>query len=327
MLVKKKDNSWRLCIDYRTVNERTVKDKFPIPLIEELLDELHDAWFYSKLDLRSGYHHIRMKDKDKSKTAFRTHDGHYDFLVMPFGLTNAPSTFQNLMNEVFRLYLIKFVLVFFNDILVYNNSWEEHMEHLERVFTILQNQQLFAKKNNAPLLLKELTIWGKKGMEMDQQKIESIQAWPIPTSVKELRGFLWLAGNYRRFIRGYGEISRPVTNLLKKNNFTWTEESSMAFSRLKNAIVNAPVLALHDFSEAFTIEADASDQGVGAVLIQAKKPIAFMSKALSDRNLSLSIYDKGMLAIVMAVQKWRPYVLGMHFKIKTDHHNLKFLMQ
>ncbi|CAN6473212.1 unnamed protein product [Victoria cruziana] len=292
LLVKKKDGTWRFCVDYRALNEATVKDKHPIPVIDELLDELTGATYFSKIDLRAGYHQIRMEEEDIPKTAFRTHDGHYEFLVMPFGLTNAPATFQRCMNDLFREHLRDFVLVFFDDILVYSRDLCQHEQHLRRVLQILRDNQLYAKRSKCS--------FGQSSV-----------------------GYL---GHIVTREGGYGSIAAPLTRLLKKGGFEWTDTALRAFERLKAAMLSAPVLALPDFSQTFVVETDASDMGVGAVLSQGGHPIAFMSKALTHRARPLSTYEKELLAIVLAVEKWRPYLLGRRFVVRTDHSSLRYML-
>ena len=331
LLVRKADVSWRMCVDYRALNKDTVKDKFPILVVDELLNELNGAWVFSKLDLRSGYHHIRIKEKDIEKTAFRTHKDHYEFLVMPFGFTNAPSTFQSLMNDVFKPFLRKFVLVFFDDILVYSPNLSSHVLHLKTVLQASLDNKLFAKRSKCAFACFEVEylehiIFGK-GAQADSKKTAAMLDWPIPKVVKSLRGFLGLTEYYRKFIRNYGIIVAPLTDLLKKDAFEWNEKANLAFHNLKKVVSHPPFLVLPDFSQPFLVECDALSYGIGAVSMQASRPIAFHSQALKGKSIHLSTYEKELLGLAKAVKKWRPYLLGKPFVIKTDHQSLKHLLE
>lgn len=330
LLVKKKDGTWRFCVDYRHLNAITIKNKYPLPVIDELLDELAGACWFSKLDLRSGYHQIRMAPQDEHKTAFKTHNGHFEFRVLPFGLTSAPATFQGVMNSVLAAQLRQSVLVFVDDILVYSRSLEEHKNHLRQVLSTLTHHQLKVKLSKCSFAQQSLAYLGHiisaQGVATDEEKIIAVKDWPTPLSVKDLRSFLGLTGYYRKFVRNYGVICKPLTNLLRKGVlFQWTSVTQEAFVALKTALIEAPVLALPNFQQPFVVETDASDKGIGAVLMQNGHPIAFLSKALGPRTQGLSTYEKESLAIMLAIDHWRSYLQHDEFVIRTDHRSLSFL--
>ena len=215
--MKKKDGTLRLCIDYRELNKVKIKNKYPLPMIDYLFDQLQGALGFSKIDLRSGYHQLKVKEEDIPKTAFRTRYGHYEFLVMPFGLTNAPAAFMDLMNRVFKEYLDKFVIVFIDDILIYSRSKEDHVEHLRTVLKILKQKKLYAKFKKCEFWLDKIAFLGhivsSEGISVDPSKVEAVENWPRPKSVSEVRSFLGLAGYYRRFVEGFSKIALPLTQL------------------------------------------------------------------------------------------------------------------
>lgn len=290
-----------------------MKDKHPLPVVDELFDELSGARYFTKLDLKSRYHKIRLAYSDEFKTAFKTHQGLYEFKVMPFGLTNAPATFQSIMNRMLEPFLRKFILVFMDDILIYSQSLEEHIQHVQQVLQLLADNQFYIKASKCNFAKTELEYLGhlisKKGVATEPSKVAAVAQWPSPQNLKQLRGFLGLTGYYRRFIHQYGIMSRPLTQLLKKNNkFMWTSNEQQAFENLKKALVQAPVLALPDFSKPFTVETDASDLGIGAVLMQEGHPISYLSKSFCERNMGLSTYEKECMAVLLAVEKWRCYL-------------------
>jgi hypothetical protein len=284
LFVKKKDGNMRLCVDYRALNEVNIKNKYPLPQIDDLFDQLKGAKFFSKIDLRSGYYQLKIRPEDVPKT-FVTRYGQYEFMVMPFGLTNAPAYFMNLMNKVFMEELDQFVVVFIDDILVYSRSAEEHEQHLRVVLGKLRSHQLYAKFSKCEFWLQKVSFLGHvltaEGVAVDPEKVAAVSEWKQPTSVSEIRSFLGLTGYYRRFIEGFSKIARPMTKLLKKDKkFLWTEACERSFRELKERLTTAPVLVLPDIHKDFVIFCDASRQGLGCVLMQEGRVVAYASRQL-----------------------------------------------
>lgn len=331
LLVKKKDGSFRFCVDFRQLNAITEKVKYPVPVIEELDELTHSSWF-TCLDLTAGYHQIRLQAGEEPKTAFQTHSGQYEFRVMAFGLFGAPATFQNAMNTTLAPLLRKGVLVFFDDILIYSTSLEEHVHLLRQVLELLQRDKWQVKFKKCVFAQRQLKYLGhvifEQGVATDPDKVQVVSQWPTPVSVKELRNFLGLAGYYRRFVRHFGQIARPLNDLLKKGTvFVWTSVHEQAFQALKHALITAPVLSLLDFSKPFCVEIDASGSGIGAVLTQAGHPLAYLSKTLSPHSQGLSAYEKEYLAILLALEHWRCYLQHAEFTILTHHKSLAQLSE
>jgi hypothetical protein len=330
LLVKKPDDSWRFCVDYRALNAMTLKDAFAIPVVDELLDKLNGAKFFTKLDLRSGYHQVSMRHGDIHKTAFRTRDGLYEFLVMAFGLCNAPATFQALMNDVLRPFLRCFVLVFFDDILVYSRTWADHLRHLRAVLDQLRRHQLFVKHTKCSFTATAVAYLGHviftAGVTMDPAKVHAIHDWPTPRSARAVRGFLGLAGYYRKFVHNYSMVVAPLTALLKKDEIAWDDTAATTFLALKAAVTWAPILAIPDFAKEFIVECDASMVGFGAVLAQEGHPLVYYSRPMAPRHRALAAYERELIGLVQAVRHWKPYLWGRSFLVKTDHYSLKYLL-
>jgi hypothetical protein len=262
IFVGKKDGTQRMCVDYRVLNEVTIKNKYPLPRIEDLFDQLKGARVFSKIDLRLGYHQLRIQPSDISKTAFTCRFGLYEYTVMSFGLTNAPAYFMYLMNKVFMEYLDKFVVVFIDDILVYSRN-EEHEGHLRLVLQKLKDNQLYAKLSKCEFLLKEVSFLGhvitRGDIAVDPGKVRDVLNWEPPTTVSEIRSFLGLSEYYRRFIEGFSKIVKPLTSLLEKDKkFVWSEAYQNSFDKLRKRLKTAPVLAVPDVHKGFDIYCDAS---------------------------------------------------------------------
>ena len=274
-----------MCVDYRALNDLTIKNNYALPRVDELFDRLQGAKYFSKIDLRSGYHQIRIVPEDVPKTAFRTRYGHYEFLVLPFGLTNAPATFMHLMHETFRSFLDEFVIVFLDDILIYSRTLEEHVVHVRKVLETLRQSKLYGKLSKCELFAVEVDflghIVGRNGMRMMVDKIEGVQAWRRPTQVTHVRSFLGTAGYYRKFIRNFSAIAAPLSALTMDGvAFEWTAAQELAFTTLKAAIGASPVMILPDQSLPYVVHTDASGFATGAVLQQDQgnglQPIAYL---------------------------------------------------
>ncbi|GKC13968.1 putative reverse transcriptase domain-containing protein [Tanacetum coccineum] len=284
LFVKKKDGPFWMCVDYRKLNKLTVKNRYPLPRIDDLFDQLQGSSVYSKIDLRSGYHQLKVHDEDIPKMAFRTRYGHYKFQVMPFGLTNAPTVFMELMIRVCKPYLDKFMTVFIDDILIYSNSEEEHAEHLKLILELLKEEEF-------------------EGIHVDPAKIESIKDWASPKTPTKIRQFLGLAGYYQRFIEGFSKISKTMTKLNQKSvKFVWIEKAEAAFQLLKQKLCSVPILALPEDSENFVVYCDASHKGLGAVLMQKEKVIAYASRQLKIYEKNYTTHDLELGAVVFALK-------------------------
>ncbi|WMV58989.1 hypothetical protein MTR67_052374, partial [Solanum verrucosum] len=330
LFVKKKDGSLRMCIDYRQLNRVTVKNKYPLPRIDDLFDQLQGASHFSKIDLRSGYHQVKVRECDIPKTAFRTRYGHYEFVVMSFGLTNAPAIFMDLMNRIFKPYLDSFVVVFIDDILIYSHSEEEHMGHLRVVLERLREEKLYAKYEKCEFWLKEVAFLGHvvlgDGIKVDPKKTDVIRNWPRPLTPSDIRSVLGLAGYYRRFVNGFSSIASPMTKLTqKKAKFEWTDECERSFQTLKDKLVSAPILSLPDGLEGFVVYCDASRVGLGCVLMQNGKVIAYASRQLKVHEKNYPTHDLELAAVVFALKIWRHYLYGVHVDVFTDHKSLQYV--
>ena len=338
LFVKKADGTLRLCVDYRGLNEITIKNRYPLPLIRETLDRLSKAKWYTKLDLRQGYNQIRMARGEEWKTAFRTRYGHFEYNVMPFGLTNAPATFQNFINDCLREYLDIFCTAYLDDILVYSNSLEEHILHVQKVLDALQRNKVFLKPEKCEFHTQSTTYLGlviePTGIKMDQKKLEAVKNWSTPKTVKDVQAFLGFANFYRRFIFGFSKIASPLTRLTRKDtSFKWTQDAQIAFEKLKNSFTTAPVLAHFDPEKAIIVETDASDYVSAGILSQydssnTLRPVAYFSKKHSPAECNYEIYDKELLAIVRAFEEWRSELEGAAHPISviSDHKNLEYFM-
>jgi hypothetical protein len=298
------------------------------------MERVRGATVFSKIDLNSGYWQVRIAEKDVEKTAFRTRYGHYEWLVMPMGLTNAPATFMHMMNETFREYLDHFVVIFIDDILIYSRNKEEHLHHLRKVFELLRKHKLFCKESKCLFGVSEIDFLGHTiaadGIKMEKHKFKAILEWPTPKNVAEIRSFLGLANYYRRFIKNFGGIATPVSELLKQNvPWVWSTVHATAFVQLKEALTSAPVLIIANPRVPYELHTDASDYAVGAVLMQDQgkgpQPIAFESHKLTDAERKYPTHEKELFAIVIALKQWRHLIGTQTVTVYTDHLPLRYI--
>ncbi|WVZ97890.1 LOW QUALITY PROTEIN: hypothetical protein U9M48_043393 [Paspalum notatum var. saurae] len=328
LFVKKKDGSMRLCIDYRGLNAVTLKSKCPLHQIDDLLDQLKGARYFSKIDLRSGYHQMKIREEDIPKTAFVTRYGHHEFTVVSSGLTNAPAYFMNMMNLIFKEELDQFVVVFTDDILIYSKTREQHEKHLRAVLEKLRRNQLYGKFSKCKFWLEKITLLGHttEGVSVDPEKKEAVSNWKTPRNVTEIRSFLGLAKYYRRFIENFSKNAKPMTELLKdKVSFEWNNKHEKSFQCLKDKLTTTPVLTLPDLQKDFVVYCDASRQGLGCVLMQNNHVISYASRQLRVHEENYPTHDLELAAVVHALKIWRHYLLGNKCDIYTDHKRLKYI--
>lgn len=332
--VPKKNGKLRPCIDYRPLNKITIKNRYPLPLMTEIRDKVGKARWFTTLDLKGAYNLIRMKEGQEWMTAFRTTRGHFEYLVMPFGLTNAPATFQTMIDAVLRKQLGVFVVVYLDDILIYSNTLEEHKRHVHEVLQALQDNKLLVEASKCKFHQHSVQFLGfvitHGEVRMCQDKIKAIKEWPTPTNLKDVRAFTAFVNFYRKFLKGYGDVARPLTDLTKKDvGFKWTEGEEKSFKTIKELVTQEPVMKSPDPERPYEVEADASNYALGGQLGQRDDegrlhPVAFFSQKLHGPELNYGIHDKELMAIIQCFKEWRHYLVGANHKIKvyTDHKNL-----
>lgn len=348
LFVKKADGSLRVCVDYRGLNEVTIKNRYPLPRIDEMLDRLVGSKLYTKIDLRDAYHRIRIKRGDEWKTAFRTRYGHFEYLVMPFGLTNAPATFQSYIHDALKGLVDDFVIVYLDDILIFSKSPEEHEKHVKQVLQRLKDYRLFAKASKCSFHQQRVKFLGyvidEHGTSMDTERTEVIANWPEPKSVRDIQVFLGFTGFFRKFIRNFSTLTAPLSDMTKGDlgmrarGFKLSPEAKAAFDKLREAFINPPVVRHFDPDKRIKIITDASLVGRGAILLQPDSesaptrnrlrwhPVAFLSQKHSDQERRWLVHDQELGAIVYAFQKWRHYLEGSKhtIRVQTDHQNLTY---
>ena len=335
VVVKKKNGDNRMCVDYRALNAKTARPIYPIPSSEELFDSIGDAKYFSSLDLSSGYHQVPITEKDKEKTAFSTRYGQFEFNRMPFGLCSAPATFQKLMNMVLSKENWVKCVIYLDDVLIFGRTIEEHNDRLEEVLTRIKEAGLKLAPEKCRFLQTEIHYLGHvitaNGVSTDPDKINSIRYWKLPMCKKEMQTFLGFCNYYRRFIHGYAKLSENLSSMIKKENkFGWTEETKSVFYELRDRLTKAPVLALPQKDGKYILDTDASYNAIGAVLSQVQdgeeKVLYYASKSLTKSQRQYCITRKELFAIYIFVLKFKHYLIGKTFLVRTDHQALKWLL-
>jgi len=340
LFVKKHDGTLRLVVDYRRLNSITIRNSYPIPRINDLIESFQGAIIFTRLDLRSAYNLIRIKEGHEYLTAFRTPLGHFEYLVMPFGLRNAPSVFQRFIQDIFSDSIGKFIQIYLDDIIIYTNNIDDHIKQVTYVLNKLIENGLYAKLEKCDLHVSKTKFLGftisPEGLTMDSNKLKSITEWPIPKNITELQSFLGLCNFYRRFIKNFANIMEPLRKLLKKNSkFIWDNKADEAFNLLKQSFCNCGLLIHPNPEKEFIVETDASDYAVGCVLSQKcdrdklLHPVAFYSRSFNSAELNYTIYDKELLGVITAFKVWRHHLEGSKFPIQviTDHKNLLYFKE
>ncbi len=326
LFVRKKDGSLRMCVDYRALNKVTIRNRFPLPRIDDLLDKIKGATCFTSLDLASGYHQVRLQESDCEKTAFSTPLGHFEFKVLPFGLCNAPSVFAAVMGDIFKD--LPFVLLYLDDALILSDSVEQHDRHVRIVLERLRQHSLKVKLSKCEFFRSSLKFLGHivsaRGVQLDPDKVAVVQEWPVPRTATQVRQFLGLTNYFRKFIQGYGSLAKPLTLLTGGKQWQWGPEQQVAFDGLKVALTSAPTLASPDMARPFTVITDASDIGIGAVLMQNEHPCAYMSKAFTDSEKNWTVTDRELFAVITALREWRCYLIDKPFLVVTDHNPLTY---